>query len=121
MPMVLLRHTLPDGTEHLDWLIARQAAHGPLASLRLPRWPLLGRDTVEVDVAPDHDRTWLERQGDVSQGRGTAWGIDQGMLQRCLETAQGLHMDVCWARMGAQSLLLSKSDGGFELAVLPAR
>lgn len=119
--MVLLRHTLPDGDEHLDWLIAREAALGPLASLRLSRWPLLEGDTVEVDIARDHDRTWLERQGDVSQGRGTACRIDQGMLQRCLETAQGLHMEMRWAELGTQSLLLSESAEGFELSVLPSR
>jgi len=119
--MVLLRHTLPNGDEHLDWLIAREAAQGPLASLRLPNWPLLEGDTVEVEVAPDHDGTWLERQGVVSQGRGTACRIDQGMLQRCLETAQGLHMEVCWAAMGSQWVLLSESASGFLLASVPSR
>ena len=121
LQMVLLRHTLPDGDGHLDWLIAREAVGGTLASLRLSHWPQSEGPDASVEITGDHDRTWLDRQGEVSGGRGEAIRIDQGALHTCRAVPSGFELEVRWVGAGSQSLLLSSSDGVASLACLRVR
>jgi hypothetical protein len=76
-PTVLLRHDLPDGSHHFDWMLARDD-HGPLLTFRLDRD--IGLDPGPFQAAPigDHRRVYLEREGPVSGNRGTVSRIACG-------------------------------------------
>jgi hypothetical protein len=77
--MVLLRHTLPDGTHHFDWLLARctleEAAASPdtrdVITLQLITRPdtwVRGStaDALDAQQLPDHRRFYLTYEGDVA-------------------------------------------------------
>ena len=78
---VQLLHELPDGTSHVDWMIARdRAGREPLISFRLQRRidelkP--GQRMAAVRIA-DHRPAYLDYEGPVSDERGSvrrlAWG-----------------------------------------------
>lgn len=72
-PTVLLRHELPDGSWHVDWMIARDAAaDSPLITFRLPE-PLdavePGR-TLMAERIGEHRAAYLRYEGAVSGNRG---------------------------------------------------
>ncbi|MFO0785891.1 MAG: ATP-binding cassette domain-containing protein [Phycisphaerales bacterium] len=69
---VVLRHDLPDGTSHLDWMLERRDPAAGLLSFRLS----IGSDVerpgvIEAERIGDHRREYLEREGPVSGGRGS--------------------------------------------------
>jgi hypothetical protein len=74
---VILRHDLPDGTAHFDWLIEPDGTPpgGPddrvLISFRVDGRP---DDPLCIDLeavrTPDHRRAYLTCEGEVSGGRG---------------------------------------------------
>lgn len=75
---VLLRHTLPDGTSHLDWMLDRGDGEG-LLSFRLGE----GTDVRSAAVfmaerIGDHRREYLDYEGPVSGGRGMVARVDSG-------------------------------------------
>lgn len=78
---VQLLHELPDGTSHVDWMIARdQAGREPLISFRLPRRidELKPGQRMAAERIADHRPAYLDYEGAVSDKRGTvrrvAWG-----------------------------------------------
>jgi hypothetical protein len=93
----MLVHELPDGSSHVDWLIARPDADS-LASFRLDgRVDQLrpGKTLVARRVA-DHRPEWLDREGTVSGGRGTARRLARGSIhfQEVLGTTW--HLEIVW-------------------------
>ncbi len=66
---VLLRHTLPDGAAHIDWLLEREAGEEGLLTFRLAERPDRAGRLVAQQL-PDHRRAYLEFEGEVSGGRG---------------------------------------------------
>jgi hypothetical protein len=98
LPMVLLRHTLPDGSHHFDWLLSRctleMAAADPDArdviTLRLDTRPDLWTphsegEALDAQQLPDHRRFYLTHEGNVAPAtpggplRGRVERIAQGM------------------------------------------
>lgn len=80
---VLLRHDLPDGTWHIDWLLARQAIGDDdardLLTFRVARPELLNAPgTFEATRLPDHRRLYLRYEGEVSGGRGSVRRVGEG-------------------------------------------
>ena len=78
---VQLLHELPDGTSHVDWMIARdQAGREPLISFRLPRRidELKPGQRMAAERIADHRPAYLDYEGPVSDERGSvrrlAWG-----------------------------------------------
>ena len=73
--MVLLRHTVPDGSWHLDWLVRWRAcdvrdAARPLLAVRLMARPDglgVGR-SMPGELAPDHRSIYLEFEGELAPG-----------------------------------------------------
>ncbi|HBS28420.1 MAG TPA: hypothetical protein DEB06_02980 [Phycisphaerales bacterium] len=84
---VILQHTEPDGSSHLDWLIApddapahpdqRDLLHFRLALL--PGVLALGSTTVATS-GPLHRRHYLQHEGPVPGGRGTVRRIAEGRV-----------------------------------------
>lgn len=83
---MLLRHTLPDGTWHYDWLIDRGDT-GKLLTFRV-------RDRIDVpeitaftcERTADHRRDYLDYQGPVSGGRGEVERLAEGVVERLSES-----------------------------------
>ncbi|MEE9131612.1 MAG: hypothetical protein V3T84_16475 [Phycisphaerales bacterium] len=78
---VQLLHELPDGTSHVDWMIARdRAGREPLISFRLPRRidELKPGQCMAAERIADHRPAYLDYEGRVSGERGSvrrlAWG-----------------------------------------------
>lgn len=73
LPSVALRHTLPDGSWHIDWMLARSPSPaGPLLTFRLP----MTLDDLPLDAAilveqlNDHRALYLDYEGPLSDERG---------------------------------------------------
>lgn len=94
-PMVVLRHEEPGGGQHWDVLIARSPQQDPanahangLMGFRVPSPPqeaAVGTSLL-MTWTPDHDRSWLTREGEVSGDRGVAWRVCAGELEIHQET-----------------------------------
>ena len=70
---VVLRHTLADGSEHLDWMIERTdgSPGAGLITFRLSIGTDLFRaETFQAERIGDHRRDYLMYEGPVSSGRG---------------------------------------------------
>jgi hypothetical protein len=96
--MVLLQHTLPDGTRHFDWLIepvgagpgsidARNADDGDPDERCLISFRVMDRidspriTSFPADALPLHRRKYLQFQGDV-EGKGAVKRITGGMVRK---------------------------------------
>lgn len=77
---VLLRHEMPDGSWHSDWMIERRGVDGgALVTFRVQERP----DDASVCVLSavrigDHRREYLEYEGEVSGGRGRVTRVASG-------------------------------------------
>lgn len=97
LPMVELLHTLPDGTVHVDWMIAQdpETSHS-LITFRLPR-PLTelkpGEELIARRIA-DHRPSYLTYEGPISGGRGTVRCLARGRVSQWIETARGWEMEI---------------------------
>ncbi len=86
---VQLLHELPDGTSHVDWMIARdRAGREPLISFRLPRRidEMKPGQRMAAERIADHRPAYLDYEGTVSDERGSvrrlAWGTVVGEHRR---------------------------------------
>lgn len=87
-PMVELRHELPDGSHHIDWLLARDpGGREPLVSFRLerPLFELLGAieagETAKAQRIQDHRPKYLEYEGPISRNRGHVRRVSSGTVE----------------------------------------
>lgn len=97
-PTVLLRHDLPDGSHHFDWMLARDD-DGPLLTFRLTRDISLDSDTFEGDLLADHRRAYLEYEGDISANRGSVVRIANGLCSIEREAHQAINL---WMTLGTR-------------------
>ena len=82
-PTVLLRHDLPDGSEHIDWMLSQDA----LGTLPLITFRLESRlDELPVGSSlsgcriADHRPDYLAYEGPVSGGRGSVRRLARGTV-----------------------------------------
>lgn len=73
--MVLLRHTLADGSDHFDWML--ECASGSLATWRVTERPDEVR-RLRGERLADHRAVYLEHEGAVSGGRGVVRRVAAG-------------------------------------------
>lgn len=86
--MVILRHTLPDGSWHYDWMLdpRRDDAAGPgvaderrLLTFRTRQRPdEAGRDGFEAERIGGHRAAYLTYEGPLSGGRGVVQRVATG-------------------------------------------
>ncbi len=95
--MVLLRHDLPDGSWHFDWLIDRGEG-GPLLSFRVvPRIDDPQVLTFDAERILDHRRDYLDYEGEVSGGRGMVRREAVGVGVACSEEGPNrVHVSGDW-------------------------
>ena len=77
---VLLRHDLPDGSSHYDWLLEQSGrAHGALMTFRVQeRIDQPGVESFKGIRLPDHRWEYLTYQGEVSGDRGRVTRVARG-------------------------------------------
>lgn len=110
---VILRHDLPDGTWHYDWMIERMIPdlepdrpsdptpdpdRRSLLTLRLdpaPDPPPLAADPAPflAERLPDHRAFYLDHEGPVSEGRGTVTRVAVGSGAVLRETPDELLLE----------------------------
>lgn len=80
---VVLRHTLPDGSVHLDWMIERVDAAAGLITFRMDIGVNLSKPgEMKAERIGDHRREYLTYEGAVSGGRGDVVRIAEfGILE----------------------------------------
>ena len=81
VPTVQLRHTLPDESGHIDWLIARDPGGArPLITFRLPCQleDLPAGVATIIERIADHRPIYLKFEGELSAGRGRVERIAAG-------------------------------------------
>jgi len=118
--MVLLRHDLPDGSFHYDWLMERSTG-GPLLGFRVrERIDLLGGKEFTAERIPNHRAVYLEYEGDVSGGRGRVRREATGTCAIGAESAESVEVAGAWGgspwrasgrRVGGGTWLFRRSKG----------
>lgn len=99
LPTVLLRHELPDGSWHIDWMLGQDPqGHDRLLTFRLPRSPigLAATETMLIERIGEHRRDYLEYEGPVSAGRGTVKRIASGHIVAWSDRDEGWELNVKW-------------------------
>ncbi len=96
---VVLRHDLPDGTHHFDWLLepadppnprAAGKADDPdarvLIAWRLAAWPIPVGSSVPAERLPPHRWLYLDYEGPISGNRGTVRQVAAGTASISADT-----------------------------------
>jgi len=89
---VILRHQLPEGSVHYDWLLAvDHPAKKDLLSWRCVKRPDFIRvgGVVQVERMADHRPIYLEYEGPISADRGSVERIAEGWWSPIGEVAVG--------------------------------
>ncbi|MCI0364306.1 MAG: hypothetical protein L0Y44_03985 [Phycisphaerales bacterium] len=104
LPTVLLRHEMPDGSQHIDWMVAPDSGGTqPLISFRVAE-PLdrlsAGGEALAERIA-DHRPAYLALEGPIGRGRGRVTRIGHGAVvaaRRLGENQQnaGWELEICW-------------------------
>jgi hypothetical protein len=83
LPMVALRHVRRDHPDHVDWLLARDAAGaGPLWSFRAAAPPTTPPTApLGLRLIADHRPRYLTYEGPVSDDRGTVRRLASGQYR----------------------------------------
>lgn len=93
----VLRHELPDGSHHFDWLFEQASGSDPderaLIAWRLPAPPTGAGGRFEAVRLPPHRRLYLDFEGPVSGGRGTVTRIASGHAEILADTAHRFRVD----------------------------
>lgn len=99
MRTVILRHTLPDGSWHHDWLVERAGiALVPTWRTGQSRPDDASIESFEAQRIGDHRTLYLDYEGEVSGGRGVVERVAAGEV-----------IDNAW---GNGTLVLSADFGG---------
>jgi hypothetical protein len=97
---VQLRHDLPDGSSHIDWLIDLDPVReGSLATFRLERRvdDLCAGEVLTAERLADHRRLYLDYEGPVSDGRGVVRRLASGRIEALQTLGDLWALVVCWA------------------------
>lgn len=134
LPTVQLLHRLPDESEHVDWMIARDGGgETSLVSFRLPH----SLDTLPpppqgmiAQWIGDHRPAYLNYEGPVSRGRGVVSRLARGRVVRArfIPTPSEMNhweLEILWERAGGSKKkmilslkLLKESDGLVQITRL---
>ncbi|GJQ28307.1 MAG: hypothetical protein HBSAPP03_01910 [Phycisphaerae bacterium] len=100
MRTVLLRHALPDGSSHYDWML-EVGAKATLMTFRVGvRIDDPAVTHFEAERLPDHRRAYLDYEGEVSGGRGCVARVAGGQA-KVEDHPGGLTLNVDWGGVHA--------------------
>jgi len=121
--VALLRHTLPDGKWHFDWLLQ----HDPDPNARAATFRLtdpvhqLDRADGTLERLPDHRSRYFEYEGPISGGRGAVVRVAAGDIRWAAVEADQLIGDLRFRDRPLQHLSLLREDGHrWRLDLTPA-
>lgn len=92
---VLLRHSLPDGSSHFDWMF-EPAPDAALVTFRVPTRIDRGVGSFDAERIGEHRRDYLEYEGPVSGGRGAVERAAAGVVVIHEHRPERLEMDADW-------------------------
>lgn len=79
---VLLRHDLPDGSSHYDWMIQRPGEpDAPLVTFRVSERIDAGITAFRAERIGDHRAAYLDFEGELSAGRGRVTAVAAGEIE----------------------------------------
>ena len=121
MKTVVIRHILPDGSHHFDWMIARDPrGTDPLVTFRMDAGvdKLTESQSASALRIADHRAAYLEYEGPVSGDRGEVRRESSGAIvaaNRCDKPSPGWRLAIAWhpaaSPADAQHLLLVHEKG----------
>ena len=128
-PTVLLLHELPDGTNHVDWMIVPDDmdGHELLVTFRVAGRvdELTAGGRLAATRIADHRRAYLTREGPVSEARGTVRRLADGVVVSWTRDADRWHMEIDWSDptggVRRQRLLVRRDGPGDDWAIEAAR
>lgn len=92
---VLLRHDLPSGGWHFDWMLQRSSGAEGLLTFRVESRPdQPGFGFFEADRLDDHRTAYLDYEGEVSGGRGSVRRVASGVLVSLDEEGGRLEVEI---------------------------
>ncbi len=100
---VQLLHELPNGTSHVDWMIAcDQAGRESLISFRLPRRidDLKPGQRMPAERIADHRPAYLDYEGPVSDKRGSVRRLAWGTVVREHRQGSSWDFEIRWQDRG---------------------
>jgi hypothetical protein len=126
-PTVQLLHELPDGSWHVDWMIAQEPrGRDPLVTLRLQQRvdDLPAGRRIEAIRIADHRPAYLTYEGPVSGDRGTVKRLARGTAVVLDEGPAGWSVEVSWETPAGRSqprrLRLTRRDPASDAWIIEA-
>ncbi len=98
-PTVQLLHELPDGTVHVDWMIAQDPdAQEPLITFRAPRRidELAPGEQLGVTRIADHRPAYLTYEGPISKDRGSVRRLAHGTVVALERRPRRWRLELRW-------------------------
>ena len=96
---VLLRHDLPDGSSHFDWMMQRAGpvvGEGRLVTFRVSV-PIQDAAAFDAERIPDHRAIYLDYEGEVSGGRGQVRRECLAVCNILVETERSFIVDIAFS------------------------
>ena len=115
-PTVQLRHELPDGSAHVDWMLGQDAAgEEPLITFRVPRRvdELELGETMPAERIGEHRPAYLTYEGTLSGGRGTVARLCRGRITAQEISSKRRILEISWEHHEAkQRFEIVRDDSG---------
>ena len=111
---VVLKHELPDGTAHFDWLLAVDSKQEkPLVSFRVSERPDFLNESrwVDLDARPDHRPEYLKIEGKLEGDRGVITRLARGKIIMWKEIPGGWSMMIHWDGSGLTEFEILSGEG----------
>lgn len=122
---VVLRHDLPDGSWHVDWMLDLDPnGEGGLVTFRLAQRPdrLAGGQRLTAKRLEDHRRTYLTYEGPVSGNRGTVERLAAGTFDAIQCVGDQWAFLIQWqdasSRRWAQRLRLDRIGSAWQVSAI---
>jgi hypothetical protein len=114
LPTVLLRHELPDGSSHVDWMIAPDE-DAKLITFRLERpvHALAPGEVLRAERIGEHRRLYLEHEGPLpgETDRGSVQRIARGSVRAWTAAhPDSWTLTIRWTSGGGAQVLLLEAD-----------
>src|SRR5688572_24921081 len=97
VPTVLLRHDLPDGSHHFDWMLGTESeGRSPLITFRLSARldDLAAGQSIRAERIADHRPDYLGYEGAISGDRGSVTRVRSGTIRR--DVRDDLELKIQW-------------------------
>lgn len=99
-PTVQLLHKMPDGSNHIDWMMAQDGSgeKGELMTFRLESRldkVQIGHSILAERIA-NHRWAYLEYEGQISGNRGIVSRVMEGVITSQKRDESGWRVEICW-------------------------